>query len=311
MVRRAAIWILAAAALLTGSTGCGTRTILVPVAYPARMNLHAADGLILPPTEAADETPFSREIAAHLDLLLPALLADSARIIRTVGKNVSVPPLISADGGISRQTLQWWNTAYDARFMLACIIVRSRITEEVATGTRYTRQDSEVRSDEVELRRDLGEAMCRIFLIDLDRETLLLDDTLSASILYPTAGDIARQFATAIADASRPVRERNVVTFLVEDAYPEIETAIAYAEEGRWQLATRLLQRLAADAEGRRNADVIWYDLGLSLQYERNFQGALQAFDRAIAIRDRGRYRHARAALLQAEEEYLDDLQRR
>jgi tetratricopeptide (TPR) repeat protein len=311
MVRRAAIWILAAAALLTGSTGCGTRTIIVPLNRPARINLHATGAVILPPTEAADGTPLSREIAVHLDALLPALLSDSALHIRSFGGDVSVPRLFTTDGGISRKALQWWNTADDAALMLVCIIVRGDITEQVATATRYSEEHGQGKWDEKEVRREFAQASCRVFLIDLRREALLLDDTLSDSGLYTGAQNIARRFATAIADASRPIRLRNVVTFLVDDAYPEIETAIAHAEEGRWHIATRLLQRLAAEAEGRENADVIWYDLGMSLQYERDFQGALHAFDRAIAIRDRGRYRHARAALLQAEEEYLDDLQRR
>lgn len=311
MGRRAAILILAAAALLTGSTGCGTRSIIVPVTRPASINLHATEAVILPPTEAADGTTLSRAIAAHLDALLPALLSDSALHIRSFGGDVSAPRLFTADGGISRQALQWWNKSGDAALMLACVIVRGDVTEQVATANRYSQERGQGKWDETEVRREFAQASCRVLLLDLRRETLLLDDTLSDSGLYSGAENIARRFAEAIADASRPVRLRNVVTFLVDDAYPGIDTAIAYAEEGRWPLATRLLQRLAAEAEGGENADVIWYDLGLSLQYELDFKGALRAFDRAIAIRDRGRYRHARAALLQAEEEYLDDLRRR
>ncbi len=326
MARNAAIAILAAAALLFGATGCGTRSILVPVTRPARINLQTANGILLPPTEAADSTPFSLAIAARLDSLLPSILADGASRLHSVGGGESVPSLFSGGSVISRQSLRWWRAQHDAELLLTCLIVRSRLAEQVAHAALYPSQDPGEKSREKVVRQGRAEAMCRVFLIDLRREALLLDDTLSISAASEThaankepvdiprdlfVDDLARRIALTIADAARPIRDRDVVTFLVEDDFPELETAIAYAEEGRWNLATALLRRLAAEAEDHDDADVIWYDLGLALQYEQDFNGALQAFDRAIAIRDRGRYRHARAALLQAEEEYLDDLRRR
>jgi hypothetical protein len=70
------------------------------------------------------------------------------------------------------------------------------------------------------------------------------------------------------------------------------------------------LRRLAEAKGDEEDADIIWYDLGLALQYDEHFKDALAAFDRAIALRDKGRYRQARAELLRRESEYLDRVER-
>jgi lipoprotein NlpI len=67
---------------------------------------------------------------------------------------------------------------------------------------------------------------------------------------------------------------------------------------------------LTRTLDGREDADIVWYDLGLVLQYSENFKAALEAFDRAIALRDRSRYRHARTALLGIEDKYLERMKR-
>ncbi|MFA6232989.1 MAG: tetratricopeptide repeat protein [Bacteroidota bacterium] len=313
------VFIIAATALLIAATGCGTRSILVPVTRPADITIHFADTALIPPTETADNNPLSRAIASRLDSLLPAMLFTGDQVILSGGETGGTPLLFQTEGIISRRALRWWSSHHAAGVLLGCQIVRSRLTEEITNAAIQSTRDPG--SSKV-VRQGRAEAVCRVLLIDLHKENILFDDTLAVSATNEThaanaepplletsvvVDNLAQQIVSIIVNASHPVRDREVVTFLIDGSYPEIETAIVYAEEGRWKLASKLLRRLVDESTGRDNADLLWYDLGLSLQYQQNFKAALEAFDRAIEIRDRSRYRHARATLLRVEEEYLKD----
>ncbi len=320
MIRRAMVTLLAAAALLTGTTGCGTRSILVPVTRPARIDIHRGSSALLIPTETADPQPFTDEIAVKLDSLLPIFLADDALRLHRGDWSPDVPPILAREGSVSRRTIRWWSARQPADVLLGCYLIRGRMTEQVASAEI---QSSRNPGSEKRVRQGRAEATCRIILVDLSRESLLFDDTLAVSATHEThatdaappeldasvfSTDIARQIATTIEDAAHPVHDRDVVTFLVDDDIPGIDAAIVYAEEGHWDRAAGLLRSLADSADGKEDEDILWYDLGLALQYQRNFKDALAAFDRAIALRDRSRYKHARDALLRIEAEYIDDI---
>jgi hypothetical protein len=322
MDRRVKACILAAAVLLTGMTGCGTRSILVPVTRSADIHLHAADTALILPSLAADGSAFSHIIADRIDSLLPVLLPWGQQVVIAADWIPGAPSLFTPDGQVSRRSLRWWTSRYTGGTLLACDVTSSRFNEEVTVAPiQSTRTPGSVK----QVRQGRAEAVCRIVLVDMRRELLLFDDSLivadsretHASDETPPPLDVAeiaealaRRIAERIADASHPVRDRDVVTFLVDDDYPEIDAAIGYAEEGRWKMAAGVLRRLAAESAGQENEDIVWYDLGLVLQYDENFKEALAAFDRAIAIRDRSRYRHARATLLGIEEEFLERLRR-
>lgn len=319
---RVSAFILAAAAMLTVVTGCGTRSILVPVTRHAEINLHAADTALILPSAALGGGELSQLMAVHLDSLLRFMLSDGDQVIILAEAEYDAPRLFTTAGSVSRRSLRWWSARYASGLLLSCEITHSRFSEHV-TGAEIhsTRAPGSVKN----VRQGRAEATCRVVLVDARREQLLFDDTLHVSTSGEThatdvappaletnnfAAALARQVAERITDASHPIRDRDVITFLVDDDYPEIETAITYAEEGRWKMAAEVLRRLTGSLEGRENADIVWYDLGLVLQYSEDFKAALEAFDRAIALRDRSRYRYARAALLGSEDRYLERLKR-
>jgi tetratricopeptide (TPR) repeat protein len=275
---------------------------------------------LIAPTSTADDAPLSIAIASRLDSLLPTMLSTGDQVIRIESAVEATPMLLNAEGSVSRSALRRWTTRRAAGVLLACRIVRSRLSEAITTAPiQSTRNPGASKV----VRQSRAEAVCRVLLIDLRRETLLFEDTLAVSATSEThaadaepplideaaiVDDLARRITAVIVDESHPVRDQDVVTFLIDSDFPEIGTAIVHAEEGRWSLASLLLRRLVDESEGEDNADLLWYDLGLTLQYQQNFKGALEAFDRAIMIRDRSRYRHARASLLLVEEEYLENI---
>lgn len=322
MKRRATLFLLAALALLTGMTGCGTRSILVPVTRPADIDLRGADTILVLPTLAADGRVFTRSVAAEIDSVLPRRMTEQGRLILSGKPEAGAPSMFTAAGSVSRRALRWWTQRHGGELLLHCAVADSRLHEETAAAEiQSTITPGSVKY----VRQGRAEARCRIVLVDVRRELLLFDDTLHVfardethatdedpppldphAFAMTLAGDIAGRFA----EAARPVRDRDVVTFLVDDDFPEIDAAITYAEEGRWNLAAEVLQRLAEKAGDAEDADIVWYDLGLVHQYDGNFKDGLAAFDRAIAIRDRSRYRHARAELLRIEAAFLDRLER-
>lgn len=319
---RASAFILTVSALLTVMTGCGTRSILVPVTRHADINLHAADTALVLPSAALDGSELSLFTAAHLDSLLRVMLDDGDQVIIMGEAGQNAPRLFTTAGSVSRRSLRWWSAKYATGLLLSCEITHSRFNEHV-TGAEIqsTRAPGSVKN----VRQGRAEATCRVVLVDAHRELLLFDDTLNVSTSGEThatdaeppqldtddfAAALARQIAERITDAAHPIRDRDVLTFLVDDDFPDIDVAITYAEEGRWKMAADVLRRLTGTLEGHEDADIVWYDLGLVLQYSENFKAALEAFDRAIALRDRSRYRHARAALLRGEEQYLERVKR-
>lgn len=322
MSPRVSAFILAAAALLTFMSGCGTRSILVPVTRHAEISLHVADTALILPSTTLGGGDLSLRITSHLDSLLAAMLSDGDQVIILAEPEYDAPRLFSTAGSVSRRSLRWWSARYATSLLLSCEITHSRFNEHV-TGAEIhsTRAPGSVKN----VRQGRAEATCRVVLVDAQRELLLFDDTLAVSSSGEThatdaeppaleidafAETLARQIAESITDASHPVRDSDMITFLVDDDFPDIETAITFAEEGRWNLAAEVLNGLTGTLEGREDADIVWYNLGLVLQYSENFKGALEAFDRAIDLRDRSRYRHARAALLRIENTYLERVKR-
>lgn len=322
MRRRVTVFLLAATTALTTMNGCGTRSILVPVTRHADIDLAMADTLLVLPAGTPDRNPFSMAVAARLDSLLPALLSTVAPVVIRAESHSVPPRMFTADGEVSRRSLRWWSGTTAGDLMLVTDILQGRYHELVTPAEiRSTRTPGSVKN----VRQGRAEALCRVVVIDARREQVLFDDTLRAATAGEThaadsippplddrdlANALAWDFATHIHESSQSVPDHEVVTFLVDDDYPEIDAAIIQAESGRWAHAARLLRALTDDAARRGNADIIWYDLGVVLRYMEQFQEALDAFDRAISIRDRSRYRHARAALLESEHAYLERLRR-
>ncbi|MBR9975299.1 MAG: tetratricopeptide repeat protein [Bacteroidetes bacterium] len=320
MARRISL-LLAAATLLVSMTGCGTRSILVPVTRYADIDLRGVDTLLVLPSVAANPTFFTRLIAERLDSLLPARLAEYVPHVVAVNRLPGAPSIFASGGNVSRRSLRWWKERGVVGLLLHVAIADGRLSEQVAAAEiQSTRSPGSVKY----VRQGRAEALSRIVFVDARRERLLFDDTLRVQARdeqHATDSDpppleehlfaeaLARDIAGRIADATHPVQDSDVVTFLVDDAYPEINTAIVHAEAGRWKQAVVVLRRLAETRGEEKDADIIWYDLGLVLQYNENFKDALAAFDRAIALRNKGRYRQARAELLQRESEYLDRIE--
>lgn len=321
-MRRRAPFPLLAVVLLATLLGCGTRSILVPVTRHADIDLRNADTLSILPSYVATPSAFTLAITEHLDSLLPVLLSRHAGTVLPVMHLSGAPAVLAEGGSISRRSLRWWKERTEGGLLLGVAIADGRLAEEVAAAEiQSTRAPGSVKY----VRQGRAEAHGRIVLIDARREMLLFDDTLHVSArdeTHATDGDppplddnrfafaLAQDIARRIAEAAHPVRDRDVVTFLVDDAFPEIDAAIAHAEAGRWKQASAVLRRLAEERETHEDADIIWYDLGLVLQYDEQFKDALAAFDRALALRDKGRYRQARAELLRRENAYLDRLER-
>ncbi|MDX9757741.1 MAG: tetratricopeptide repeat protein [Bacteroidota bacterium] len=322
MRRCATVSVLTASISLAILAGCGTRSILVPVTRHADINLAAADTVLVLPAGTPDRHPFSIAVASRIDSLLPVLLSSVSPVVIRAETRATPPRMFTADGDVSRRSLRWWSALYPGELMLVTDILHGRYHEMItAAAIRSTRTPGSVKN----VRQGRADALCRVVLLDTRRERVLFDDTLHTTVSSEThaadsippplderdlANTAARELATHIHDASHPVSDHDVVTFLVDDDYPEIDIAIRYAEEGRWPLAADVLRTLTADTERTAHADIVWYDLGLVLRYMERFKDALDALDRAIAIRDRGRYRHARAAVLESEHAFLERLQR-
>ena len=314
--------LLLATSLLATLPGCGTRSILVPVTRHADIDLRGADTLLVLPTRPVVSTTFTRAIAERLDSLLLVYLPEHVGMVRAAPPLTGAPSVFAPGGSVSRRSLRWWKEQASPELLLHVAIADGRLTEEVAAAEiQSTRAPGSVKF----VRQGRAEAHTRIVLVDARRERLLFDDTLDVYTRHEThatdnepapldeehfAHALAEDIARRIADAAHPVRDRDVVTFLVDDAFPEIDAAIAFAEAGRWKQAATVLRRLADEKETHEDADIIWFDLGLVLQYDEQFKDALAAFDRAIALRDKGRYRQARLELLRRENAYLDRLER-
>ncbi|PLX26762.1 MAG: hypothetical protein C0600_10650 [Ignavibacteria bacterium] len=310
------------ALLLAG--GCGTRSIVVPVTRPAVIDLQSFERIVLPsvriPSTADSLTiQFGQTFD---DLLIRVLGTQEGTAFLKLPPESSFP-LETDRGRVSLTAAAEMARLGQARCVLSCEVLNASYTEQ--------RLEAEIKSSRTpgslrRVRQGRASATCRLLVIDVQREVVAFADTLRVTSEHETHAineepaplrrsdfieDMAHRLAENIAEAARPIEDIEVVTFLVDDAYPEIDTAIVLAESGRWDAAASLLFGLTMQAKVVENADIVWYDLGLVLQYQKDFKGALDAFEQAIAINDRSRYRRAVELLLHAEGQYLEALQRR
>lgn len=320
--RSSILRILVTLVLLMG--GCGTRSIVVPVTRPALIDLHSYDRVVLPAVripDAADSltTQFGQTLD---DLLVRVLGAEEGTAFLKLPPASSLP-LVTDHGTVSLTAATEMARLGQARSVLSCEVLAVSYVEQ--------RLEAEIKSSRTpgsrrHVRQGKADASCRLLVVDVRRETITFADTLHVSSEHETRAinedppplrrldfieDMAHRLAEDIAEAARPIRDREVVTFLIDDAFPEIDAAIVHAETGRWDSAASLLYDLTMRAKVMENADIVWYDLGLVLQYQKDFKGALDAFEQAIAIRDRSRYRRAVELLLHAEGQYLETIRRR
>ncbi len=310
--------------LLTTLTlaGCGTRSIVVPVRRPAAIDLHNCDRI------AVARIPFAPQPDSLTLLLLRSLEASLAPALvesaptRFVSSPHGAQHLLTPQGTIALGEAAALARAADATCILLCELLQTAYSEQVL--------EAEIKSSQHPgktkfVRQGRATALCRIMLIDVAAGSIPFVENMTVETRLEThavgkdppplarsrfADDITRQITGDLLAATQPVTDRELVTFLVDSDYPLIETAIVHAEEGRWQESTELLRRLIDEDTVGENTDILWYDLGLSLQYQQDFSGALNAFRQALALRQRSRYQHAIDNLLRAEQEFLDTLER-
>jgi tetratricopeptide (TPR) repeat protein len=320
--------------IATALTGCGTRSIVVPVTRPALMDVHRCERVLILPCDVSklrkehsvrddlgsDARWFaSGSLAATIDQALPAALAATGQTEYISDTNISVAGLLSTPGKVSGELLHALRERYDASCILAVRVLHAHYNESILTApiqSAYASNNSEKR-----VRMARGSLVLGMLLIDAVEGRVAFADSIRSDIsrethstdrdppyidLEDTQWLLVNQAVLRIAEATQPLRDREIVTFLVDDDFPEIPVAIEYAELGRWKEAEALLDSTATRIGERRGSDKLWYNLGLMRQYAGNFFAAKAAFETARRIADSGRYRAAIERLLRAEEEYLE-----
>ncbi|MBN1449337.1 MAG: tetratricopeptide repeat protein [Bacteroidetes bacterium] len=317
---RIVIFLLAAVCLLLQTAGCGTRSIVVPVTHPASIDVHACGRVAVTRVQVEDgRDPLSPLIRNEAHAALLPMLQDGA-VAEFVSVTDGPEPIVTPRGTLSLTAVADAAAAVDAACVLYCAVLESRYQEDVL--------QAEIRSSrnpgaEKRVRKGKASAAFRILVIDARYGEVTFADTLRLDVSHEShavdedppqldravfAHDLARRFASLVAEAVRPSEDHQVVTFLVDDAWPALEQAVLLAEQGRWQQAASIIRGLLDENDVTENRDILWYDLGLTLQYQQDFRAAKQAFDRALELHDRSRYHHAIDALLRMEDEYLERL---
>ena len=301
-------------------TGCGTRSIVVPVRRPAAISFQGCSHIAIARLQAAPQ-PDSLTVLLNDAInrtLTPALTgSDASRFVPT---HRPAHALITPHGTVALDKARQLARGADADCMLVCELLESSYSEQVLAAEI---QSSKTPGRVKRVRQGRATAVCRVLLVDVRDGSIPFVEVLSTDArhemhavddapppLSPAAfaDDLAQQIVETLRTATTPIMDRELVTFLVDGDYPLIEDDILHAEEGRWDEATVLLRRLIDEHEGSEQEDILWYDLGLTLQYQQDFSSALAAFRRARSLHDRSRYLHAIDALLRAEQEYLDGL---
>jgi hypothetical protein len=320
--------------IATAITGCGTRSIVVPVTRPALIDVHRCDRVLVLPCDVSklrkehsvrdglvsDERWFAtRSLAAGIDQALPAALAATGQTEYISDSSISVTGFLGTPGKVSGELLRALRERYDASCILAVQLLDARYNESILTApiqSAYASNNSEKRVrmargslvlgvlliDAVEGRVDFADSIRS----DISRETHSTDRDPPYIDLEDTQWLLVNQAVLRIAESTQPLRDREIVTFLVDDDYPVIPGAIEYAELGRWKEAEAVLDSAVSRVTEERGSDILWYNLGLVRQYAGNFSAAKAAFETARRIADSGRYRAAIERLLRAEQEYLE-----
>ncbi len=319
--------------LLTALAGCGTRSIIVPVTRPAAIDVHRCSRVLIASidTSMARVTSMAPVLPGHsvdsftaggiakdLNTALPAALTNTGQAEWVAGPAVSGRGLFRTTGKISGEFVQQLRREYGVSCVLAVTLREARYDESMLSATI---QSTVTPGSEKRVRQARASLVIDILLIDAIEGRVAFADSMRsdlsretrASDQEPPEMDIAdmqwmlvNQAAMRIAEATQPLPDREIVTFLLDDDVPAIEHAIGMAELGRWPSAVAVLDSVAAEAGEREGSDVIWYNLGLARQYAGNFSAAMKAFETALRIKESGRYRAAIERLLQAEEEYLE-----
>lgn len=320
--------------LLTALAGCGTRSIIVPVTRPAPIDVHRCDRVLILPCDISklrkeysvrdgirnDARTFApRAVSNDIDHSLHAELASTGQTEYISDTSISIADLLSTPGKVSGELLRTLRQTYDVSCVLAVQLLEAQYNESILTApiqSAYASNNSEKR-----VRMARGFLVLGVLLIDVVEGRVTFADSIRSEISRETHAtdkdppevDIAdmqwmlvNQAAMRIAEATQPLPDREIVTFLLDDDVPAIEHAIGMAELGRWPSAAAVLDSVAVEAGEREGSDVIWYNLGLARQYAGNFSAAMKAFETALRIKESGRYRAAIERLLQAEEEYLE-----
>ncbi len=308
--------------LLLAAAACGTRSIVVPVQRPAAIDLHTCDRIAVVVPFAPQPDSLSVLFQRNLDRQLVPALAETpgTDFVRAPGGRGE---LLTARGTVALGEAAALARAADADCLLLCEVMETAYREQILDASIRSMRDPETVK---RVRQGRANATCRIMLIDVSAGDIPFVENMSVEARHETravekeppelvtaefAADLARQVTESLRDAARPVTDRELVTFLVDGDYPLIETAIQHAEEGRWPDASVLLRKLINEDSAGENTDILWYDLGLTLQYQQDFSGALEAFRRALDLHQRSRYHHAIENLLRAEQEYLDVIEQR
>ncbi|GEM_PF-1502530 len=318
------IILLFISAMLTAS--CGTRTIVVPVTRPASVDIHSCGRVALLPVDILRGTdPLSLLVRDELDAMLLPMLAGQGNAAFVPAAADPAAALITPRGTLALSVAEDAARGVDARCILSCTVMESTYHEDVLQAEIISNRDP---GGTKYVREGKASSTFRILLIDVERREVTFADTLRLRSTHESravneeppaldpsipARDLAQRFASILAEAIQPHEDRQVVTFLVDDRWPELERVVALAEQGQWPQATdvirELLDREHPDGEDAgTESDILWYDLGLTLQYQHDFREAKKAFERALELRDRRRYHHAIDALHRMEDEYIRHL---
>ncbi|MCB2203274.1 tetratricopeptide repeat protein [bacterium] len=306
--------------LLLLLSACGTRSIVVPVQRPAAFDFHGCDRVAVAPIPYLP-MPDSLTMLLHasLDRQLAPTLAESDSIRFVAAKHTAMS-LLTRRGTVDLGVATSLARRERAQCLLICELLTTSFQEEILEAEIQSMADP---GKVKRVRQGRANAHCRVMLVDVEARNIPFVENLSVEARREThatekdpppietkviAEDLAQKVTETLRAATEPVTDRELVTFLVDGAYPAIEEAITLAEAGQWEKSEALLRGMLDEANVGENTDILWYNLGLTLQYQQNFSGAMKAFRQALSLRDRSRYHHAVDNLLRAEQEYLDTL---
>jgi hypothetical protein len=305
---------------------CGTRSIVVPVTRPALIDLHRCNDILIASCDISlvqASGLSATRIARTFDDILPAALNENSPARWRTQPALTGSGLFLSTRKLRADALSRLQRETDVSCVLALSVLQARYQESMLTApiqsSRSTDSEMRVRKGRAALvievvlidTRDASVTFADSLRVELDRETHAVDSTPAEIDLEELTQALVTECALLIAEATKVLPDREVVTFLLNPDHPEIETAIELAGAGRWMQAAGLLDSVAVSAEERAGSDRLWYNLGLLRQYAGDFAGALAAFENARRILDHARYRAAIHALLKAEGEYLEKVRQR
>ena len=295
--------------LVLTAFGCGAHNVVVDLTHPAAIDFHNAAVL----AAAVSDVPAPISYPDFTVSLRQSLTRGLTTVIRTI----PVPPGQNARIRTTRDA-QDIAVATGADHLIHATVLECGYAEQLTKSE--IRQFNKPSAYKV-VRTGKTRAVLYLAVYRLSDGVLLQADTLEREVTVQQKAvdadpdgidtlrcfvDLANALASEIVDLATPVKDKAVITFMTNGSFPEIEDGIGLIERGDWPGAERLFTEIAMKRGKTDGVDEVWYDLGLVRQHLHDFRGAEEAFENAIDIRERSRYRQALVILDAAEREYQE-----